>query len=131
MKSKLSLRKKVIMQTIIPAVIIVNCGVSTIRGQGGMLTNIIMFLDIVFLLFMLIYTNLKDCEPTDEMTKLNQFKAAYVAYIIILATVGLVMLYALRLKTSIIISVLSLTFIFVGMVILSLVIFLFYDIRGN
>lgn len=130
MKTKLSLRKKIIMQNMAPAIVIVICGVIT-RRDNGMFTNILGLFAIGLLLFMFIYTNNKKSEPTDEMAKQNQLKAGNLSYNITLVTVGLVMLYALKIKASVIISMPVLVCFFVCMIILNLAIFLFYDIRGN
>jgi|GEM_PF-5000264 len=130
MKTKLSLRKKIIMQTIVPDIVIIICGVLA-NLQTGMLNNIMGLFAIVLFIFMFIYTNRKKSEPTDEMAKQNQLKAGNLSYTITLVTVGLVMLYALKFKTSVIISMPVLVYAFVCMHILNLAIFLFYDIRGN
>ena len=88
MKTKLSLRKKIIMQNMAPAIVIVICGVIT-RRDNGMFTNILGLFAIGLLLFMFIYTNNKKSEPTDEMAKQNQLKAGNLSYNITLVTVGL------------------------------------------
>ncbi|AFM39850.1 hypothetical protein Desaci_0790 [Desulfosporosinus acidiphilus SJ4] len=131
MSSKLSLRKKIIMRTISQSVVILFSGEIIMRGQHDMLTKIIAFIPIVFFLSILFYTNRKDCEPRDEMARFNQLKAGNLSYSITLCAIGLVMFYALWFKTSVVISLLNLVFIFVAMYILNLAIFLFYDIRGN
>ncbi|MBU3182624.1 hypothetical protein [Clostridium psychrophilum] len=130
MKTKLSLRKKIVMQTIVPDIVIIVCGVLA-NMQNGLLNNIMGLFAIVLLLFMFIYTNRKKSEPTDEMAKQNQLKAGKLSYTITLAMFGLVMLYALKFKTSVIISMPVLVYGFVCIHILNLAIFLFYDIRGN
>lgn len=129
MKPKLSLRKRVIMKTISPSLVILICGL--IRRQEGMLINISLFLAILIFLFLHIYINRRDCEPKDEMTDFNQKKAASLTYTIILSMVGVLMLYALWFKTPVIISMTNLVIIFLSMFILNIAVFLFYDIRGN
>lgn len=131
MKSKLSLRKKVIIQIISPTIITITMGIIRIRGQDSLLSDIIMFLAICFFLFMLFNTYRKNFESEDEMSKRNQQKADSLSFNIILITVAVVMLYALKTKTSVTLSMEVLLFIFAGMNILNLIIFLFYDIRGN
>lgn len=128
---KTSLRKRVIVKTIIPTLIILISGFIVMRGKPDILAKTVSIIDIVIFLSSFIYTRRKKFELNDEMTRSNQLKAANVTYVIILSAVGLVMSYGLYYRTSVTISMIELVLIFVGMYILNSILFLFFDIRGN
>jgi uncharacterized membrane protein len=131
MKSKLSLRKKVIIQIISPTLITLNIGIISMYGQNSLLSDIVIILAIGFYLLMLYYTYRKNCEPEDEMSMRSQQKADSLSFNITLVAVAGIMIYAFMVKKSVVFSITSLLFIFAGMNILNLIIFLYYDIRGN
>jgi hypothetical protein len=131
MKSKLSLRKKVIIQIISPTLIIINMGIIRMRGQDSLLSYIVIALAIAFFILMLFNTYRKNCEPEDEMAKYNQQRADSLSFNITLIAAACMMVYSLAIKKSILFSFTELLFIFAGMNILNLAIFLYYDIRGN
>jgi hypothetical protein len=106
-------------------------GIIKVHGQDNLLTNVIMLLAIGFYIYMLINTYRKNFEPEDEMAKRNQQKADSLSFNITLITVAGLVLYALFIRTQIILSMTLLLFVFAGMNILSLSLFLYYDIRGN
>ncbi|KLU64483.1 hypothetical protein DEAC_c36850 [Desulfosporosinus acididurans] len=131
MKSKSSLRKKVIVQAVTNTVVILISGVFIMRGQHDTLSKIISIIDVVFFVFSFIYTNRKSFETKDEMTKYNQLKAASCTFTITLCLAGLVMAYGLFYRTSVTISMINLVYMFVSMYMLNTLFFLFYDVRGN
>lgn len=131
MKSKMSLRKKVIIQTGCPTIITTAVGIISIRGQDELLTNIIILLAVVFFAFMIFNSYRKNFEPEDEMARANQQKADSLSFNIMIVIVAIMMLYALKMRTSLELSISILLFSFAGMNVMNLVIFLYYDIRGN
>ena len=131
MKSKLSLRKKIIIQIISPTLITINMAIISIHRKDSMLSYIIIILAIALYLLMLFNTYRKNCEPEDEMARSNQQKADSLSFNIMSITVAAVMLYCLTTKIPVVLSELVLLLIFAGMNILNLGIFLFYDMRGN
>lgn len=131
MKAKLSLRKKVIIEIISPTIITTTMGIIRIRGKDSFLTDIILFLAVAFYLIMVVNTYFKNFQPEDEMAKRNQQRADSLSFNITMIVVAGAMLYGLFMKAAVVLSITTIIFIFAGMNILNLLLFLFYDIRGN
>jgi Ca2+/Na+ antiporter len=130
MNSKLSYRKKLIIQKGTPALLIILMGIIVILKLDYRLTGIIMVIAMITFAGMAINIKQHNCEPEDEMAKYNQYKAGDLSFTITLASVGIGMIYVVYNKTSITFSIPAFMFLFAGISILNLIIFLVYDIRG-
>ena len=131
MKSKMSLLKKVIIQTSCPIIITTAVGIIGIQGHDGLITNVIILFAVLFFLYMIFNSLKKNFENEDEMARVNQQRADSLSFNVMLVVVAVMMIYGLKAKASVNLSASELLFGFAGMNILNLVIFLYYDIRGN
>lgn len=131
MKTKLSFRKKVIIEIMSPTIVTATMGLIYLNGRDSILTNVILGMALLGFIVMLFNSYHKKYEPEDERAKHSQMKADSLSFNVMLVSLGGILLYSLIRNNSIRISFAMLLYSFIGMNLLNLVLFLYYDIRGN